>query len=117
MMEILLPILGFLIGAVSSMIGGGSLLVPIMVLAMNMQIHIVVATSMFTMIFTSIAGVTQHFSLNNISFEYALLLVLGTVFGAQLGAYTSKKISSSNLRKIFGTVLIIISILMILKYV
>lgn len=118
--EILVGVTLSFFGGVSSGllgIGGGSLLVPIMVLAMNMPIHIVVATSMFTMIFTSIAGVTQHFSLNNISFEYALLLVLGTVFGAQLGAYTSKKISSSNLRKIFGTVLIIISIRMILKYV
>jgi uncharacterized membrane protein YfcA len=98
-------------------IGGGSLLVPTMALAMGIPIHITVATSMFTMIFTSIAGATQHFSLGHISFEYAILLALGTVFGAQFGAYTSKKVSSRNLRRIFGVVLIVVSIRMILKYV
>ena len=98
-------------------IGGGSLLVPIMVMVMNMPMHITVATSMFTMIFTSTSGVVQHFSLGNIQFEHMLLLVLGTIFGAQLGAYTSKRISASNLRRIFGAVLVIVSIRMILKYV
>jgi uncharacterized membrane protein YfcA len=98
-------------------IGGGSLLVPIMVLAMKMPMHTAVATSMFTMIFTSTSGVMQHFRQGNISFEYVLLLVLGTILGAQLGAYTSKKISSGNLRTIFGIVLVIVSIRMILKYV
>jgi len=98
-------------------IGGGSLLVPIMVLAMKMPMHTAVATSMFTMIFTSTSGVMQHFRQGNIVFEYVLPLVLGTIFGAQLGAYTSKKISSGNLRTIFGIVLVIVSIRMILKYV
>jgi uncharacterized membrane protein YfcA len=98
-------------------IGGGSLLVPIMVLAMKMPMHITVATSMFTMIFTSTSGVVQHFRQGNISFMYVILLVLGTIFGAQLGAYTSKKISGGNLRTIFGIVLVIVSIRMILKYV
>jgi uncharacterized membrane protein YfcA len=98
-------------------IGGGSLLVPIMVLAMKIPMHITVATSMFTMIFTSTSGVVQHFRQGNISFDYVLLLVLGTIFGAQLGAYTSKKISGGNLRTIFGIMLVIVSIRMILKYV
>jgi len=97
-------------------IGGGSLLVPIMVLAMDIPMHITVATSMFTMIFTSTSGVIKHYSLGNINFKYALLLVLGTVFGAQLGAYTSKRISGRNLRRIFGIVLVLVSIRMILKY-
>ncbi len=98
-------------------IGGGALMVPIMTLSMNMLIHVTVATSMFIMIFTSTSGVIQHFSLGNIHFEHALLLALGTIFGAQLGAYTSKRISGQNLRRIFGVVLIIIGIRMILKYV
>lgn len=97
-------------------IGGGSLLVPIMVLAMNMPIHITVATSMFTMIFTSGSGVMRHFSLGNIDFGYAVLIALGTIFGAQLGAYTSKRISSRNLKRIFGAILIIVGTRMILKY-
>jgi len=97
-------------------IGGGVLIVPIMNLAMVMPIHIAVATSMFTMIFTSISGVIQHLSLGNIRLGYALPIAFGTIFGAQLGAYISKRLSSKNLRRIFGIVLIVVSIQMILKY-
>lgn len=98
-------------------IGGGVLIVPIMTLAMGMPIHIVTATSMFTMIFTTVSGVTQHYLANHISFEHALLLASGTVFGAQVGAYTSKRISSRNLRIVFGLTLIVASIQIILKYI
>ena len=112
-------VLSFFAGLSSGLlgIGGGSLMVPIMTLGMGIPIHITVATSMLIMIFTSTSGVIQHFSLGNISFEYVLLLVLGTIFGAQIGAYTSRRISSRNLRRIFGIILILISIRMILKYI
>jgi len=97
-------------------IGGGILVVPIMTFAMAMPIHLATATSMFTMIFTSISGVTEHYMADHISFEYAILIALGTIFGAQVGAYTSKKISGKNLRRIFAIMLIIASIKMIDQY-
>jgi len=97
-------------------IGGGLLVVPIMTFAMGMSIHLATATSMFTMIFTSISGVTQHYQANHINFESALLLALGAIFGAQVGAYTSKRISGKNLRRVFGVVVIISGINMIIKY-
>lgn len=97
-------------------IGGGVLIVPIMTFAMSMPIHYATATSMFTMIFTSTSGVAQHYLADHISIEYALPLALGTVLGAQLGAYTSKKISSKNLRRVFGIALLVVSIQMIIKY-
>jgi hypothetical protein len=97
-------------------IGGGLLVVPVMAFAMGMSIHFATATSMLTMIFTSLFGVVQHFQANHINFETALLLALGAVLGAQVGAYTSKKVSSKNLRIIFGIVLVISGINMILKY-
>jgi uncharacterized membrane protein YfcA len=95
-------------------IGGGVLVVPIMTFFMGMPIHFATATSMFTMIFTSISGVTQHLAANNVNSEYAILLALGTIFGAQVGAYVSKKISSKNLRRFFAILLIVVSIKMIL---
>ncbi len=97
-------------------IGGGLLVVPIMTFAMGMAIHFATATSMFTMIFTSVSGVVQHNQANQINFESALLLALGAIFGAQVGAYTSKRISSKNLRRVFGIVVIVSGLNMILKY-
>jgi len=97
-------------------IGGGLLVVPIMTFAMGMAIHFATATSMFTMIFTSISGVAQHYQANHIDFVTALLLALGAIFGAQVGAYASKRISSKNLRRVFGIVVIVSGVNMILKY-
>ncbi len=97
-------------------IGGGLLVVPIMAFIMGMSMHFATATSMFTMIFTSLSGVVQHYQANHINFETALLLALGAVLGAQVGAYASKRVSSKNLRRIFGVVLIISGINMIIKF-
>jgi uncharacterized membrane protein YfcA len=98
-------------------IGGGTLVVPIMIVAMGMPIHLATATSMFTMIFTSISGVAKYVQSDLINFQVASLLAAGTIFGAQVGAYTSKKISGKNLGLIFGVMLIVAGINMILKFV
>jgi len=90
--------------------------VPIMTFGMGMSMHVATATSMFTMIFTSISGVTQHYQAGHIDFESAMLLALGAVFGAQVGAYVSKRVSGKNLRRVFAIVVIASGINMIIKY-
>lgn len=111
--------LGFFGGVASGLlgIGGGVVIVPVMTLVLAMSMHNAVATSMLTMIVTSIAGVAQHFSLGNINVEVALLLAVGSVIGAQLGAYASKRLSGKSLRLIFGAVLIVVSVEMIVKFI
>lgn len=62
--------LGFFGGVASGLlgIGGGTLIVPIMTFALGMPIHYATATSMFTMIFTSISAVTKYYQSNLIDF-------------------------------------------------
>jgi uncharacterized membrane protein YfcA len=110
--------LGFFGGLSSGFlgIGGGAVLVPIMFYLVNIPMHICVATSMFIMIFTSISGVATHLSLGNVKLDYAIPLILGVVFGAQLGAYLARRTSGENLKKIFGTVLLLVGVTMILKF-
>ena len=67
-------------------IGGGVLGVPIMTLGMGIPIHFATATSMFTMILTSISGVTRHALAHHVHALPALLLAAGTVIGARAGA-------------------------------
>jgi uncharacterized membrane protein YfcA len=111
--------LSFLSGIASGLlgIGGGVLLVPILTLIIGMPMHFATATSMFTMSFTSTSEAAQHYFAGNTNFEYVLLLASGTVLGAQVGAYASKKISGRNLRRIFGLVILVIGIQMITKYI
>lgn len=110
--------LGFFGGFASGLlgVGGGILIVPIMTIALGMPIHIAVATSMFTIIFTATSGVTEYYLAGLVSFPTALLFALGTVFGAQVGAYASGKISNRNLTMIFCAILIVAGANMILKY-
>jgi hypothetical protein len=112
-------LLNFVGGTLSGLlgIGGGVLIVPTMTLVMGMSIHFATATSMFTMIFTSISGGTTHYFAGQINFEFALLLASGSIFGAQVGAYVSKRVSNVNLRRIFGLLLLVIGIQMILTYI
>lgn len=97
-------------------IGGGALMVPILDLVLCFPMHLAVATSMFIMVFTTISGVATHVSLGNVQWEYALILGVGVIIGAQIGTYIAKRTSSKNLRKIFGVVLVVISFRMMLKF-
>jgi len=97
-------------------IGGGVVMVPIMHFLIDFPLHLAVATSMFIMIFTSLAGASAHFTLGNVHLEYMALLCIGIIFGTQIGAYASKRISGKNLRRIFGIIVILVAILMIQKY-
>jgi hypothetical protein len=110
--------LGFFGGIASGLlgIGGGTLIVPILTIALGMPIHYATATSMFTMIFTSISAVAKYYQSNLIDFPVALTLAAGSIIGAQVGAYTSKKLSGRNLTIIFGVILIIAGANMIIKY-
>jgi uncharacterized membrane protein YfcA len=110
--------LGFFGGIASGLlgIGGGTLIVPIMTFALGMPIHFATATSMFTMIFTSISAVTKYYQSDLINFPVALTLAAGSILGAQVGAYTSKKLSGRNLTLIFGIILLIAGVNMLIKY-
>jgi uncharacterized membrane protein YfcA len=110
--------LGFFGGIASGLlgIGGGTLIVPILTIALGMPIHYATATSMFTMIFTSISAVAKYYQSSLIDFPVALTLAAGSIIGAQVGAYTSKKLSGRNLTMIFGVILIIAGANMIIKY-
>jgi len=113
-----IPFLGLAAGFSSGLlgIGGGAVLVPAMNLGIGVPIHIAAATSMFIMIFTSTAGTLTNLWLNQIRFDYAVLLAAGIIFGAQLGAHYAAKVSARNLQRMFGIILIIASIRMILKF-
>lgn len=109
--------LGFFGGVASGLlgIGGGIVLVPVMCYALDFPIHFSIPTSMFIMIFTSISGVANHIQQGNVDVMYAVYLGIGSVIGAQVGAYTSRKLSSRNLSLVFAAMLILASVNMILK--
>jgi uncharacterized membrane protein YfcA len=97
-------------------VGGGIIIVPILTIFFYVPIHYAVATSMFSMIFTSLSGVGQHALLGNINLEFSLLIGLGSIFGALVGTQICKRISGKNLSYIFGIFLILVAFQIILKF-
>jgi len=114
--------LGFSVGFFGGMssgllgIGGGSLMVPILHIVMNLPMHVTVATSMFIMIFTSVFGTAQHVAYGNVMFEYTVPMALGVIFGAQLGAYIAKRVAGKSLRRVFAVVLILVGVRLLFKF-
>jgi len=94
-------------------VGGGAVMVPVMTLVVGLPIHIAVAVSMFTMVFTSIPGAATHLTLGNIIPEYALYLSLGIICGTQIGASVARRLKSELLRRAFAASLVIVGVRMI----
>ena len=107
--EILSTMCGLIAGFSSGLlgIGGGVLMVPILVHVGKLSMHKAVATSMFIMIATSIAGATVKITMGQIYPDLAFFLILGIVVGAQIGPRLAEKINTRVLQQIFGFAMIL----------
>ncbi len=107
--ELLSTLLGLIGGFSSGLlgIGGGVLMVPILVHVGKLSMHKAVATSMFIMIFTSIAGAAVKLGMGQVHPDLAFFLIIGIIIGAQIGPYIIKRIQTKQLQQIFGFVMIL----------
>ncbi|MDP6786087.1 MAG: sulfite exporter TauE/SafE family protein [Rhodospirillales bacterium] len=108
--SVLLPIaIGFLAGILAAImgVGGGFLMVPAMIYLLGMPTVMVVGTSLFQIIFVT-ANVTVLQAVNNqtVDVVLAMLLLVGAVFGAQLGARASSRLQGEHLRSLLALVVL-----------
>ncbi|UOY90596.1 sulfite exporter TauE/SafE family protein [Bacillus glycinifermentans] len=94
-------------------IGGGSLMVPAMMLLFLFPTRVAVATSMFIIFLSSIAGSVGHVVSGHVNWLYALALIPGAWFGGQLGAFINKKMQSKTIVFIMRLVLILVGLRLI----
>jgi uncharacterized membrane protein YfcA len=80
-------------------VGGGFLMVPLMIYLIGMRIAVVVGTSLFMVIFVT-ANVTflQAQNYHTVDIVLTLLMLVGGVIGAQLGARAAPRIPADKLR-------------------
>jgi uncharacterized protein len=101
--------LGSLVGILAAImgVGGGFIMVPVMVYLLRMPMHVVVGTSLFQVLFTCIdVTIMQAYSNRTVDFVLALLLLIGSTFGAQIGARLSTKLKDDQL-KIYLAILVL----------
>ncbi|MCP3740585.1 sulfite exporter TauE/SafE family protein [Rossellomorea sp. BNER] len=113
------PLLGagfaFIVGFTSGLfgIGGGSLMVPAMILVFLFPPHVAIATSMFMVFLSALVSSATHVLLGNINWLYALALIPGAWFGAKLGSYFNTKLHSNTLVRVLRIILILVGLRLI----
>jgi uncharacterized protein len=94
-------------------IGGGSLMVPAMILLFLFPPHVAVATSMFMIFLSSFIGSFTHVTMGNVHWLFALALIPGVWFGAKTGAFINRKLKSKTIVTVLRVVLILLGIRLI----
>ncbi|HWK23536.1 MAG TPA: sulfite exporter TauE/SafE family protein [Ureibacillus sp.] len=107
----------FVVGMISGLfgIGGGSLLVPAMVLLFLFPPHIAVATSMFMVFLSSIVNSASHIFLGNVPWIYTIPVIIGAYIGAKCGSALNKRLKSKTVVRILQIVMFIIGVRSILE--
>jgi len=96
-------------------IGGGFVLVPAMLYILGMSANVVVGTSLFQILFVTMATTMMHaMTTKSVDIVLAALLLLGSVTGAQLGAQFAQKASPVILRLALAIVVLAVALRMAL---
>jgi len=118
---------GFPIGMASGLtgLGGGSLIVPMLVLTLNFPMHIAIGTSVASIIFTSLGGIVGYIvnglgvsgllphSIGYVNLPIWLCLAATSIPLAQLGARVAHALPAKQLRYVFIAFMVYVGLKMI----
>jgi len=91
-------------------IGGGFVLVPAMLYILGMSANVVVGTSLFQILFVTMATTMMHaLTTHAVDIVLAALLLLGSVSGAQVGAQFAQKASPVKLRLLLAVIVLLVA--------
>lgn len=103
----LMAVFGILVGVGASFtgLGGGFLIVPLL-LFMGYKAQNAVGTSFLAILVISISALIAHNKLSNVDYRAGLLLGIGGIIGAQIGARLVEHVSTDGFKKIFAVILV-----------
>jgi len=107
---------GVLVGMGASFtgLGGGFIMVPLL-LFLGFTAQKAVGTSFVGILVISVSALFAHGRMANIDYKYGLLLGLGGIIGAQIGARLVEGIPTELFKKIFAVILIGLAIYLFVK--
>lgn len=108
----MLPVIfGIISGIVTGLgMGGGTILILLLTLFMNLDQHVAQATNLIFFIPTSIAAIIVNVKQKNIDYKLARIIILFGIIGAIIGANIAQKISSNTLKKFFAIFILLIAL-------
>jgi uncharacterized membrane protein YfcA len=103
----ILFLIGLASGIISGMgIGGGTILIPALVLFVKPEQHIAQSVNLLFFIPTAIIALIIHIKNKRIDFKMALPIIIAGVGGAFLGSRLALSLPGPVLKKIFGVFLL-----------
>ena len=109
-------ILGTFIGILTMLmgVGGGFMLVPAMLYILGMSGQVVVGTSLYNILFVTIAATMIHaMTTRAVDLVLAALLLLGSVLGAQFGTRIALKVKPDLLRVVLALTVLLVALRMV----
>ncbi len=95
-------------------LGGGFLMVPLL-LVMGYTAQKAVGTSFLAILVISVSALIAHNKLANVDYKIGLLLGIGGVIGAQIGARLLESVPLLTFKKIFAVILLGLAFYMFFK--
>jgi hypothetical protein len=108
-------LLGLVVGVLTMLmgVGGGFILVPAMLYILGMSANVVVGTSLFQILFVTMATTMMHsMTTKAVDIVLAGLLLLGSVTGAQLGSRIAQVAKPEILRLILAAIVLAVALRM-----
>ncbi len=109
-------LLGFIVGILTMLmgVGGGFILVPAMLYILGMSGNVVVGTSLFQILFVTMATTMMHaLTTQAVDIVLAGLLLLGSVMGAQFGTQIAMKAKPEILRFVLAAIVLAVALRML----
>ena len=109
--------LGFVTGLLTVLmgVGGGFVLVPAMIYLLGMSTRVVVGTSLFQILFVTAATTLVHATTTKaVDIVLAVLLLIGSVSGAQVGARMAQTVKPEYLRLFLAIMVLVVALRMAL---
>lgn len=99
----ILVLLGLFSGFIGGMgIGGGTILIPGLILLTNLPQQTIQSVNLLSFIPVAVVALIIHFKNKNIVLKMSIPLIIFGLLGAWLGASIALKIPSDTLRKLFA---------------
>jgi len=107
---------GIIVGIFASFtgLGGGIIMVPIL-LYLGLTAQKAVGTSVLGIFIIAVSALVAHNRLANVDYKYGILLGVGGIIGAQIGARLLEHVSTVGFKKIFALLLSGFAVYLFLK--